>query len=117
MQVNTLEDLFSHPGFICIFLVILVTIGNILVGVSILPMDERKKRYRLHRYTYWVAVAGFCLFMWLQYNDSGNSPYSIFVFIYFLTVIPWSRKINVTGHAILSCIGLVLLTLVAFLMI
>ena len=117
MQVNTLEDLFSHPGFICIFLVILITIGNIMVGVSILPMDERKKRYRLHRYTYWAVVAVFCLFMWLQYNGSGNSPYSIFVFVYFLTVIPWSRKINVTGHAILASIGLVLLTLVAFLMI
>jgi hypothetical protein len=117
MQINTLEDLFSEPGFICIFVVILITIGNIMIGVSILPADERKKRYLLHRYTHWAVVLVFSLFMWFQYNRSGNSPLSIFVYIYFLIVIPWSRKVNVTGHAILASIGLVLLTLVGFLMI
>jgi len=117
MQVHTLEDLFSQPGFICIFLVILITIGNIMVGVSILPADQRKKRFLLHRYTYLAVVLLFCLFMWYQYKDSSYTPFSIFVFVYFLTVIPWSQKINVTGHSILASIGLVLLTVVAFLMI
>jgi hypothetical protein len=117
MGANTLDELFSQPGFISIFVVILITIANIMIGVSILPEDERKKRYRLHRYTHRVVVLFFSLFMWFQYKGSGNSPFSIFVFVYFLIVIPWSRKINVTGHSILASIGLVLLTIVGFLMI
>jgi len=39
MQATTLKGLFLDPSFIIILFVILGTIVNILIGVSILPED------------------------------------------------------------------------------
>jgi hypothetical protein len=117
MPTTTLEDLFSQPAFLCIFLTILVTIANVIIGVGILPDDKRKKRYKLHRNVYWAVMAVFSVFLWFNYRGGSDSLLSYIVFLYFAIVIPWSRKINVTAHSILASIGLVFLTLVAILLI
>ena len=46
MQATTLKGLFLDPSFIAISFVIFGTIVNILVGVSILPKDKRKKGFK-----------------------------------------------------------------------
>ena len=109
MQVATLGEIFAHPGFICIFLSILITVANILIGVSILPEDKRKRSYRLHRVVYLAVVASYITFLWVTHSLAGNGWLNYVVLIYFIFVIPMTRKINVTTHAVLSSFGLVLL--------
>ena len=109
MQVATLGEIFAHPGFICIFLSILITAANILVGVSILPEDKRKRSYRLHRVVYLAVVASYIMFLCVTYSLAGNGWLNYAVLAYFIFVIPMTRKINVTTHAVLSSFGLVLL--------
>ena len=113
MQINTLEQLFSYPNFLFIFLAILATIANIIIGVSILPKDKRKKGYNLHRYMFWVVMVFYALFLVFNHYLLKNNFYEYFVGVYFLLVVYWSRKINVTLHAIISSLGLVMLGLIA----
>lgn len=115
MTAATLDGLFSQPNFLAVFVAVLFTIGNIIVGVSILPKDRRRKRYLLHRFVYGVVVVAYGVFLWFNRKISGNSLFDYFVLLYFLSIIPWSRKVNVTTHAILASIGLVLMTLAAIL--
>jgi len=113
MQITTLEDLFAHPSFLFILACIVIVIGNIIIGVSIFPKDRRKKGYRFHRSIYLLAVLAYVLFLIANHFLMENSLLTWFVLIYFLTVIPLSRKFNITAHAIMASIGLVLLVVVA----
>ena len=113
MQARTLEGLIFHPGFIAVFLAILLTIGNIMVGVSIFPKDKRKKGYKLHRLVYSMVILSYGTFIGVNYYGQGNRLLNYVVLFYFLVIIPLSRRMDVTLHAILASVGLVLLTLVA----
>ncbi len=116
MQPTTLADLFLNPGFLAIFISILITIGNVMVGVSMLPEDIRRKRYKLHLYVFFIVlVCILCFLIWKHFVDEENLLFNYFVFLYFAVVIPLSRRASVTAHAIIASIGLVLLTVVAFL--
>lgn len=116
MHITTLEELFLNPGFISVFFAILTTIANVIIGVSILPEDKRRKRYKLHRYVFFFVLICYLYFLgWNHYTHGKNSLLNYIVFIYFSSIIPISRKANITAHAIVSSVGLVLLTLVAVL--
>jgi hypothetical protein len=116
MQPTTLEDLFLNPGFLTIFIAILITIGNVMVGVSMLPEDKRRTRYQLHQYVFYtVLVCILCFLAWNHFVDGGNLLFNYFVFLYFAVVIPLSRRASVTAHAIIASVGLVLLSVTAFL--
>ncbi len=108
----SLEDLFLHPSFILIFLVILITIGNIMVGVSIFPKDKRKKGTQLHRYIYWLVVFTYCSFLIANHFLLENGILNYFVLAYLLIAVPYTRRVNETLHAVISCVGLVLFVLV-----
>ncbi|MBT5027815.1 MAG: hypothetical protein HOL15_08085 [Nitrospinaceae bacterium] len=113
MPVTTLEDLFSSPGFLAIFFSVLLTIANIMVGVSILPHDQREKGYRLHRILFGAMIISYGLFLihLAQINRPSISAY--FVLAYLLLAVPFSRRLNVTLHAIISSIALVLISAIA----
>ena len=114
MPPTTLEGLFSSPSFLAIFFTFLLTITNVMVGVSMLPSDNRKKRYKLHRIVYGGIIVSFSLFLILKHLDNHNSILNYSVFCYFLLIVPLSRRLNITLHAVISSIGLVLVGLVSF---
>ena len=85
-----------------------------MVGVSMLPSDNRKKRYLLHRIVYGAVIVSFILFLVQKHFESKNSILNYTVFAYLLLVVPLSRRLNVTLHAVISSIALVLTGLVCF---
>ena len=109
MQTGTLGGLFLDPRFIFIFLTILLTIANILIGVSMLPKDIRKKRFKIHRYIFYIVLICYCIFLWISYSSSITGWLQYLILVYFLFVIPITRRINITLHAVLASVGLVLL--------
>ena len=113
MQATSLGEIFSHPSFLTILATILIVIANIMIGVSMLPKDKRKKRYKIHRVVYGATLIFLAVFLVVTHRLLGNSLFNYFVMAYFLTVIPLSRKWNVTAHAIISSVGLVLLVGIA----
>ena len=114
MPPTTLEDLFSSFNFLTIFIAFLLTIVNVMVGVSMLPSDNRKKRYLLHRILYGAVMLCFVLFLFQKHFESTNSILDYTVFAYFLLIVPLTRRLNVTLHAVISSIALVLIGLVCF---
>lgn len=113
MQATTLKGLFLDPSFIIILFVILGTIVNILIGVSILPEDKRKKGFKAHRLTFYFVVLSYVMFLWVSHSPIKNEWFEYIVLVYFLLVIPITRRINITFHAILASLGLILLVGVA----
>lgn len=113
MPVATLEELFSRPAFICVFLAILTCVANILIGVSIIPKDKGKKGYRLHGWVHGAVMVWYAAFLAFNERLSGNAWFEYFIFFYLLTAVPWSKRGNVTLHAVIASIGLVLLVLAA----
>lgn len=113
MPPTTLEDLFSSPGFLAIFFTILLTVANIMVGVSILPSDKRARGYRLHRLLFGAVIAGYALFLFHLYQIERTSVLAYLVFAYLLVAVPFTRRINETLHAIIASVGLVLITAIA----
>ncbi|MBT5550484.1 MAG: hypothetical protein HOJ79_08385 [Nitrospina sp.] len=113
MPPTTLEELFSSPGFLAIFFAILLTIANIMVGVSILPHDQREKGYRIHRILFGAVIISYSLFLFHLYQRGQISIFANIVFGYLLIVVPFSRRLNVTLHAVIASVGLVLISMVA----
>jgi len=113
MQATSLGEIFSHPSFLTILASILIVIANIMIGVSMLPKDIRQKRYKLHRAVYGAVLVSLGVFLAVTHQLLGNSLFNYFVMAYFLIIIPLSRKWNVTAHAIIASVGLVLLVGVA----
>jgi hypothetical protein len=113
MQPTSLGEIFSHPSFLTILATILIVIANIMIGVSMLPKDKRKKRYKLHRTVYVAVLVSFGVFLAVTHRLLGNSLFNYFVLAYFLIVIPLSRKWSLSAHAIIASVGLVLLVGVA----
>ena len=109
MQVSTLGEFFSKPNVILLFLAFLTCIINVFIGVSILPKDKRKRGYKFHRYTFWTVIIFYVGFLWANRLVVGNSWFEYFVLVYFIAIIQWSRKINVTLHAVIASVGIVLL--------
>jgi hypothetical protein len=109
MQKSTLGDLFLDPSFIVILVVILATTTNILIGVSMLPHDKRKKYFKTHRLIFCFVVLSYGLFLWISHSTNNNDWFKYIVLGYFLFIIPITRRINITFHAILASLGLILL--------
>jgi len=113
MQATTLKGLFLDPSFIIILFVILGTIVNILIGVSILPEFKRKNGFIALLLTFYFVVLSYVMFLWVSHSPTKNEWFEYVVLIYFLLVIPITRRINITFHAILASLGLILLVGVA----
>ncbi|MBT3516148.1 MAG: hypothetical protein HN465_01040, partial [Nitrospina sp.] len=102
MRTATLEGIFLDPSFIIIFFVILGTIANILIGVSMLPEDKRKKRFKTHRFIFYLIIISYGGFLWFSNSPGESELFKYIVLAYFLFIIPLTRRINVTFHAILA---------------
>ena len=109
MRVTTLSGLFADLSFIFITLTILAVIANILIGVSMLPHDKRKKYFKTHRLIFCFVVLSYGLFLWISHSTNNNDWFKYIVLGYFLFIIPITRRINITFHAILASLGLILL--------
>ena len=113
MPPTTLEELFSSPGFLAIFVTILLTIANIMVGVSIFPTDQPKNGYRIHRLLFGAVIISYALFLFNLYQMERTSVFAYIVFGYLVLAVPFTRRLNVTLHAVIASVGLVLITVVA----
>ena len=114
MPPTTLEGLFASSSFLTIFFAFLLTIVNVMVGVSMLPSDNRKKRYLLHLMLYGAIIVSFNVFLIQKYFVGENSILNYTVFVYLVLIVPLSKRLNVTLHAVISSIALVLFGLVSF---
>ncbi len=62
---------------------------------------------------FYFIVLSYVIFLWISHSPNKNAWFEYGVLVYFLLVIPITRRINITFHAILASLGLILLVGVA----
>ena len=74
---------------------------------------QEKKNFKTHRLIFYFVIFFYGIFLWVSHSDSKNEWFKYAVLAYILFVIPITRRINITFHAILASLGLILLVGVA----
>ena len=64
---------------------------------------------RAHRFLYFAIVFSLGYFLVLNGVHLGNSVWDYLVFIYFITVVPLSKRWDVLAHAFFTLMGLIFL--------
>ena len=105
----------SSPSLPWVFTAIGFHIVNIFLGAYIGFFKRTKPLLRTHLAGYVAVVACFLGFLILQRLHSGITVWEILIFLYFIIVIPLSKRWDVLLHAFLSIVGLTLLPVLVLL--
>ena len=99
----------ASPSLIWVVSAICFQIINVLLGAFMAFQRKGPGLISAHRFLYCAII--FCLSMFLIMNQVhlGNSVWDYLVFIYFITVIPLSKKWDVLAHAFIALMGLTFL--------
>lgn len=90
-------------------------IVNAFLGAFMAFVKKKASLTRVHRLLYFTVL--FCLGYFLVLNGihSSNSPGEYLVCLYFITLIPLSKRWDAMLHAFVSIVGLILLPLLILL--
>jgi len=64
---------------------------------------------RAHRFLYFAILFSLAFYLILNQVHLGNSVWDYLVFLYFITVIPISKRWDVLAHAFFALVGLTFL--------
>ncbi len=90
-------------------------IVNIFLGFYMGFFKRTKPLLRTHLAGYIAVVACFLGFLVIQRLHSGLTLWEILIFLYFIIVIPLSKRWDVLLHALISIVGLTLLPVLVLL--
>lgn len=110
-----LSKITSSPALPWVFVAIGFHITNIFLGAYMGFFKRTKPLLRTHLAGYIIIVACFLGFLITQRLHSGLTIWEILIFLYFITVIPLSKRWDVLLHALLSIVGLTLLPVLVLL--
>jgi len=110
-----LSKITSSPSLPWVFTAIGFHIVNIFLGTYMGFFKRTKPLLRTHLAGYIVVVACFLGFLIIQRLHSGLTILEILIFLYFIIVIPLSKRWDVLLHAFLSIVGLTLLPVLVLL--
>jgi len=105
----------SSPSLPWVFAAIGFHIVNIFLGAYMGFFKRTKPLLRTHLSGYLAVVACFLGFLVYQRIHSGLTIWEYLIFLYFITVIPLSKRWDVLLHAFLSIVGLTLLPVLVLL--
>jgi hypothetical protein len=110
-----LSKITSSPALPWVFAAIGFHILNIFLGAYMAFLKRTKPLIRTHLAGYIAVVLCFLGFLVYQRIHSGLTIWEILIFLYFITVIPLSKRWDVLLHAFLSIVGLTLLPVLVLL--
>jgi hypothetical protein len=105
----------SSPAMPWVLAAICVHIVNIFLGAYLGFFKRTKTLLRTHLAGYIVVVACFLGFLIIQRLHTGITLWEILIFLYFIIIIPLSKRWDVLLHAFLSIVGLTLLPVLVLL--
>ena len=117
MDPLLLAEIKSSPSLPWVFAAMGFHIVNIFLGAYMAFLKRTKPLLRTHLAGYisvMICFLGFMIYQWLY---AKITIWEILIFIYFITVIPLSKRWDVLLHAFLSIVGLTLLPVLVLLQI
>ena len=117
MFASAFPQVSESPSLIWLVAAIIFNIFNIFLGLYMAFFKKDRRLVRAHLFLY-IAIL-LCLVAFLTMNGvhSENSILEYLVGLYFITLVPLSRKWDVMVHALVTIVGLTLLPLLILLQI
>jgi heme A synthase len=94
---------------------IIFNIVNIFLGLYMAFFKKEPRLIRMHLYLYITILICLVLFLVMNGVHSENTIWEYLIGLYFITLVPLSRKWDVLIHALIAIVGLILLPLLILL--
>ena len=111
MDATLIPKITSSPSLIWVVAAIGFYIINIFLGLFMAFRKRTAQSLKIHRLLFYTIV--FCLGCYLLMNQvhDENSWLDYLIGLYFITLIPYSKRWDVLVHAFVGVVGLTLLPL------
>jgi len=109
MEPGIVAKISASPSLVWVVAAICFHIVNVFLGAFMAFMKKGPSLFRAHRYLYFAVLFSLLMFLVLNHVHASNSWWEYLIGVYFITVIPLSKRWDVMVHAFLSIVGLTLL--------
>ncbi|MFQ5449679.1 MAG: hypothetical protein ACE5E9_03570 [Nitrospinaceae bacterium] len=109
MDPELIEKITASPSLPWVFTAIGFHVINAFLGTFMAFVDRTDLLVKIHRWVYISVLVSLAGFLVLNHIHSANTPWDYLIFIYFITIIPISKRWDVLVHALFSIVGLTLL--------
>ena len=111
MEPTLIPKITSSPSLIWVVAAIGFYIINIFLGLFMAFRKRTAQSLKIHRLLFYTIV--FCLGYYLLMNQTHdvNSLLDYLICLYFITIVPYSKRWDVLVHAFVGVVGLTLLPL------
>jgi len=111
MDATLIPKITSSPSLIWVVAAIGFYIINIFLGLFMAFRKRTAQSLKIHRLLFYTIV--FCLGYYLLTNQTHdeNSLLDYLICLYFITIVPYSKRWDVLVHAFVGVVGLTLLPL------
>jgi len=111
MEPMLIPKITSSPSLVWIVSAIGFYIINIFLGLFMAFRKRTAQSLKIHRLLFYTIV--FCLGYYLLMNQvhDENSWLDYLIGLYFITLIPYSKRWDILVHALVAVVGLTLLLL------
>ncbi len=111
MEPTLIPKITSSPSLVWIVSAIGFYIINIFLGLFMAFRKRTAQSLKIHRLLFYTIV--FCLGYYLLMNQTHdeNTLLDYLICLYFITIVPYSKRWDVLVHAFVGAVGLTLLPL------
>ncbi|PIQ99499.1 MAG: hypothetical protein COV66_11370 [Nitrospinae bacterium CG11_big_fil_rev_8_21_14_0_20_45_15] len=110
-----IKHISASPSLIWVCLAMGFHIVNLALGAYAGFFKRSASVIKIHQWLYYAIVFCLAYFLILNQTHGKNTLWDYLVGLYFITVIPLSKRWDVLAHAFLSLVGLTLLPLLIIL--
>jgi len=115
MFADVFPQVSASPSLIWVVAAIIFNIVNIFLGLYMTFFKKEPYLIRMHLYLYITILICLVLFLVMNGVHSENTIWEYLIGLYFITLVPLSRKWDVLIHALITIVGLTLLPLLILL--
>ncbi|MDH5761942.1 MAG: hypothetical protein OEZ51_03075 [Nitrospinota bacterium] len=115
MFADVFPQVSASPSLIWVVAAIIFNIINVFLGLYMAFFKKEPRLIRGHLYLYITIVICLVFFLVMNGVHSENTIWEYLIGLYFITLVPLSRKWDVLIHALISIVGLTLLPLLILL--
>ena len=115
MFADVFPQVSASPSLIWVVAAIIFNIVNVFLGLYMAFFKKAQGLIRIHLYLYIAIVICLALYLVLNGVHSENTIWEYLIGLYFITLIPMSRKWDILIHALIAIVGLTLLPLLILL--
>jgi hypothetical protein len=115
MFADVFPQVSASPSLIWVVAAIIFNMLNIFLGLYMAFFKKAKSLVRTHLYLYITILICLGLFLIMNGVHSENTIWEYLIGLYFITLVPLSRKWDVLVHALIAIVGLTLLPLLILL--